>query len=99
MHVSRPTSLRLMIVRFRDAAASIQHTTTEFNYQLVVQRAYEEGEEQFYESDDGDPEDGTFIQSISFWNILTEHRQKPKTREYSSWTSPSIFAAALLLEL
>jgi VID27 N-terminal region len=38
--------------RFKDAAASIRRTTTEYNYQLVIQRAYEEGEEQLYESDD-----------------------------------------------
>jgi hypothetical protein len=50
-----------MTIRFKDAAASIRRTTTKFNYQLVIQRAYEEGEEQFYESDDGDLEDGTYF--------------------------------------
>lgn len=45
---------------FKDAAASIRRTTTEFNYQLVIQRAYEEGEEQLSESDDPDLDGGTF---------------------------------------
>ena len=44
---------------FKDAAASIRRTTTAYNYQLVIQRAYEEGEEQLSESDDGDLNDGT----------------------------------------
>jgi len=48
-----------MTFRFKDAAASIRRTTTEYNYQLVIQRAYEEGEEQLYESDDDNLEDGT----------------------------------------
>jgi hypothetical protein len=43
---------------FKDAAASIRRTTTEYNYQLVVQRAYEEGEEQLLESDDDELDDG-----------------------------------------
>lgn len=44
----------LLFLRFKDAAASIRRTTTEFNYQLVIQRAYEEGEEQLSENDDLD---------------------------------------------
>ena len=47
-----------LVYRFKDAAASIRRTTTEFNYQLVVQRAYEEGEEQLLESDDDNLENG-----------------------------------------
>lgn len=47
---NRPELIR---VRFKDAAASIRRTTTAYNYQLVIQRAYEEGEEQLSESDDG----------------------------------------------
>jgi hypothetical protein len=46
--------------RFKDAAASIRRTTTEFNYQLVIQRAYEEGEEQLSESDDDTRDDGKY---------------------------------------
>ncbi|RAK78692.1 uncharacterized protein BO72DRAFT_401522 [Aspergillus fijiensis CBS 313.89] len=37
---------------FKDAAASIRRTGQEFQYQLVVQRAYEEGEEELAEDDD-----------------------------------------------
>ncbi|CAA20062.2 WD repeat protein, Vid27 family, conserved in fungi and plants [Schizosaccharomyces pombe] len=37
---------------FKDASASIRRTTAEFQYQLVIQRAYEEGEEEL--EDDGD---------------------------------------------
>jgi VID27 N-terminal region len=47
-----------MKFRFKDAAASIRRTTTKFNYQLVIQRAYEEGEEQLSESDDDTHDDG-----------------------------------------
>ncbi|KAI5302294.1 hypothetical protein KEM56_000826 [Ascosphaera pollenicola] len=41
---------------FKDAAASIRRTGQEFQYQLVIQRAYEEGEEELAEDqeDDGD---------------------------------------------
>lgn len=38
---------------FKDAAASIRRTGQEFQYQLVIQRAYEEGEEELAEDDDG----------------------------------------------
>ncbi|GAB1213725.1 hypothetical protein ATERTT37_002875 [Aspergillus terreus] len=37
---------------FKDAAASIRRTGQEFQYQLVIQRAYEEGEEELAEDDD-----------------------------------------------
>ncbi|GKZ22116.1 hypothetical protein AbraIFM66951_008852 [Aspergillus brasiliensis] len=37
---------------FKDAAASIRRTGQEFQYQLVIQRAYEEGEEELGEEDD-----------------------------------------------
>ena len=44
---------------FKDAAASIRRTGQEFQYQLVIQRAYEEGEEELLaeeEGEDGVPE-------------------------------------------
>ncbi|KAI9886576.1 MAG: Trehalose-6-P synthase/phosphatase complex synthase subunit [Watsoniomyces obsoletus] len=41
---------------FKDAAASIRRTAQEFQYQLIVQRAYEEGEEELLE--DEEDEDG-----------------------------------------
>ncbi|KAK9466866.1 VID27 cytoplasmic protein-domain-containing protein [Lipomyces arxii] len=37
---------------FKDAVAVIRRTTTEFHYQIVVQRAYEEGEEQLEDDED-----------------------------------------------
>jgi len=55
VHVSHP---QLIFSSFKDAAASIRRTTTEFNYQLVIQRAYEEGEEQLSENDDLDLDGG-----------------------------------------
>ncbi|KAL3463049.1 VID27 cytoplasmic protein-domain-containing protein [Aspergillus heterothallicus] len=39
---------------FKDAAASIRRTGQEFQYQLVIQRAYEEGEEELGEDGDGE---------------------------------------------
>ena len=39
---------------FKDAAASIRRTGQEFQYQLVIQRAYEEGEAELLEEDGGD---------------------------------------------
>ena len=41
---------------FKDAAASIRRTGQEFQYQLVVQRAYEEGEEELLADGDGEDE-------------------------------------------
>ncbi|KAK9326591.1 VID27 cytoplasmic protein-domain-containing protein [Lipomyces starkeyi] len=37
---------------FKDAVAAVRRTTTEFHYQIVVQRAYEEGEEQLEDEED-----------------------------------------------
>jgi len=65
VHVGPPYSLlvpctnKFSLDRFKDAAASILRTTTEFDYQLVIQRAYEEGEEQLYQDDDREVQDGT----------------------------------------
>ena len=38
---------------FKDAAATIRRTGQEFHYQLVIQRAFEEGEEELADDDDG----------------------------------------------
>ncbi|KAG4304924.1 hypothetical protein PORY_001599, partial [Pneumocystis oryctolagi] len=48
---------------YKDAAASIKRTLTEFHYQLVIQRAYEEGEEQILNDDEQQDE---FIDEKSF---------------------------------
>lgn len=42
---------------FKDAAARIRRTGQEYQYQLVIQRAYEEGEEELGEDADGEEED------------------------------------------
>jgi len=42
---------------FRDAAARIRRTGQDFQYQLVIQRAYEEGEDQLLDDEDGDDAD------------------------------------------
>ncbi|KAL8740122.1 MAG: hypothetical protein Q9190_007140 [Brigantiaea leucoxantha] len=39
---------------FKDAAATIRRTGQEYQYQLVIQRAYEEGEEELLAEEDGD---------------------------------------------
>ena len=39
---------------FKDAAATIRRTGQEFQYQLVIQRAYEEGEEELLADEDGE---------------------------------------------
>ena len=39
---------------FKDAAATIRRTGQDFQYQLVIQRAYEEGEEELLEDEDGE---------------------------------------------
>ncbi|KAF8866276.1 VID27-domain-containing protein [Acephala macrosclerotiorum] len=42
---------------FKDAAASIRRTNQEFQYQLVIQRAYEEGEEELLDEEEGEDAD------------------------------------------
>ncbi|CAG8975916.1 hypothetical protein HYALB_00006534 [Hymenoscyphus albidus] len=39
---------------FKDAAARIRKTNQDFQYQLVIQRAYEEGEEELLDDEDGE---------------------------------------------
>jgi VID27 N-terminal region len=79
--------------RFKDAAASVLRTTTEFNYQLVIQRAYEEGEEQLYEDEDGELQDGktSSARTLDKPTLLT-CVQGPKTSERPCSTSLFTFA-------
>lgn len=42
---------------FKDAAARIRRTGQEFQYQLVIQRAYEEGEEDLGDDEDGEDQE------------------------------------------
>jgi len=48
---------------FKDAAARIRRTGQEYQYQLVIQRAYEEGEEELGEDADGEDDDTTGLAS------------------------------------
>jgi VID27 C-terminal WD40-like domain/VID27 N-terminal region/VID27 PH-like domain len=48
---------------FKDAAARIRRTGQEYHYQLVIQRAYEEGEEELGEDEDGEEEDSAALGS------------------------------------
>ncbi|KAF2106285.1 VID27 cytoplasmic protein-domain-containing protein [Lophiotrema nucula] len=57
LYLVRPRSVKgYSELIFKDAAASIRRTGLEFQYQLVVQRAYEEGEEDLLAEEGG--EDG-----------------------------------------
>ncbi|KAL8711043.1 MAG: hypothetical protein Q9220_004424 [cf. Caloplaca sp. 1 TL-2023] len=69
---------------FKDAVATIRRTGQEFQYQLVVQRAYEEGEEELLAEEDGedgaeealstDKDEKTFLldQSLHFRSEIRE---------------------------
>ncbi|MCJ1390847.1 hypothetical protein MMC18_003708 [Xylographa bjoerkii] len=73
---------------FKDAAASVRRTGQEYQYQLVIQRAYEEGEEELIDDEEG--EDGaaetlntekdekTFLldQELHFRSEIREEGQK-----------------------
>lgn len=58
LYIVRPNSVKgYSECIFKDAAATIRRTSTNFHYQLVIQRAYEEGEEQLV--DDAEDFDDT----------------------------------------
>ncbi|PWN24405.1 putative VID27-involved in vacuole import and degradation [Jaminaea rosea] len=46
---------------YKDAVATIRRTPTEFNYQLVVTRAYDEGEQQLLDEDDESDDERSFL--------------------------------------
>ncbi|KAK3062128.1 hypothetical protein LTS18_004769, partial [Coniosporium uncinatum] len=55
LYLVRPLSVKgYSELIFKDAAASIRRTGQPFQYQLVIQRAYEEGEEELVADEDGD---------------------------------------------
>ncbi|KAF2000537.1 VID27-domain-containing protein [Amniculicola lignicola CBS 123094] len=55
LYLVRPRSVKgYSELIFKDGAASIRRTGTDFQYQLVVQRAYDEGEEDLLEEEGGD---------------------------------------------
>lgn len=70
---------------FKDAAATIRRTGQEFQYQLVVQRAYEEGEEELAEEEDEegaadalDKDERVFLldQSLHFRSVVRDGGEK-----------------------
>lgn len=72
---------------FKDAAASIRRTGQEFQYQLVIQRAYEEGEEELADEEDeggdseglgGEKDEKTFLldESLHFRSEVREGGEK-----------------------
>ncbi|KAI2157908.1 Vacuolar import and degradation protein 27 [Ophidiomyces ophidiicola] len=72
---------------FKDGAASIRRTGQDFQYQLVIQRAYEEGEEELADDEDeggdveglgGDKDEKTFLldQSLHFRSEAREGGEK-----------------------
>lgn len=71
---------------FKDAAARIRKTGQEFQYQLVIQRAYEEGEEETEGAEDdeieaalsGDRDEKTFLldEALHFRIEITERGEK-----------------------
>lgn len=46
---------------YKDAVATIRRTPTEFNYQLVVTRAYDEGEQQLLDEDEEGDDERSFL--------------------------------------
>lgn len=88
MYIVRPLSPKgYSELIFKDAAASIRRTGQEFQYQLVIQRAYEEGEEELAEADDeegtlnalgADKDEKTFLldQSLHFRSEAREGGEK-----------------------
>ncbi|EMR08578.1 hypothetical protein PNEG_03054 [Pneumocystis murina B123] len=59
---------------YKDAAANIKRTFTEFHYQLVIQRAYEEGEEQILNEDEQEDEKSFLLdESLKFHSFVREN--------------------------
>ena len=58
LYIVRPLSLKgYSELIYKDARATIRRTGTEFQYQLVVTRIFEEGEEELLEEEAGDDVD------------------------------------------
>lgn len=67
LFIVRPLSARgYSELIYKDAVASIRHTNQEFHYQLVVQRAYQEGEEESDDDNDADAVDSLDKDEKSF---------------------------------
>ncbi|KMU72630.1 Vid27 family protein [Coccidioides immitis RMSCC 3703] len=88
LYIVRPLSPKgFSELIFKDAAASIRRTGQEFQYQLVIQRAYEEGEEELVDDENeggdveglgGDKDEKTFLldQSLHFRSEVREGGEK-----------------------
>jgi VID27 N-terminal region/VID27 C-terminal WD40-like domain/VID27 PH-like domain len=58
LYIVRPLSLKgYSELIYKDARASVRRTGTEFQYQLVITRVFEEGEEELLDEDAGDDAD------------------------------------------
>lgn len=86
LYLVRPLSVKgYSELIFKDGAASIRRTGQEFQYQLVIQRAYEEGEEELLGDEDedagateglgGEKDEKTFLldEAIQFRSDLREN--------------------------
>lgn len=55
---------------YKDAVATLRRTSDEFSYQLVIQRAYEEGEEELEGDEEDSGDDGTVEENDEEWAFL-----------------------------
>src|SRR5437764_3570891 len=86
LYIGRPLSPKgYSELIFKDAVATIRRTGQEFQYQLVIQRAYEEGERELVEDDEdgtgddlGDKDEKTFLldESLHFRSDIRESGEK-----------------------
>lgn len=69
LYLVRPSSVKgSRECIYKDAVATIRRTQTEHNYQLVVTRAYDEGEQQLLDEDEESDDERSFLidQSLDF---------------------------------
>lgn len=69
LYLVRPSSVKgARECIYKDAVATIRRTPTEHNYQLVVTRAYDEGEQQLLDEDEESDDERSFLidQSLEF---------------------------------
>lgn len=69
LYLVRPSSVKgSRECIYKDAVATIRRTSTEHNYQLVVTRAYDEGEQQLLDEDEESDDERSFLidQSLEF---------------------------------
>jgi hypothetical protein len=83
---------------FKDAVATIRRTSIEFQYQLVITRAYEQGEEQLLE-EDAESEFKVKLSSTTSSDVSTIALPQPKTNVSFSSTklSPSDLVSSMAM--